>query len=293
MQQMAHALGRTEDERKYAQLFAKVREAFVKRYVAADGFIAGAPAAAPLPAAGNGAQKTAKPGDTQTGYVLALKMNLVPEALREASATRLAAKIRGNGSRLATGFLGTPYLLEVLVDTGHADLAYDILLNTNYPSWGYLVDHGATTMWERWNSDQMRSDPTMNSYNHYAYGSVADWIYRYAAGVDADSLDPGFHTVYLHPNFDRRVGNLAFAYESPYGEIRSKWSVKGKIATWTITIPANATGRLPLDEFESARMRVDGQKLSESSKVRLVARKSHDHVYELPAGTYTLRVRQN
>ncbi len=93
---------------------------------------------------------------------------------------------------LATGFLGTPYLLEELTKAGYAKLAYQLLLNTQYPSWGYMVDHGATTMWERWNGDQMRDDPSMNSYNHYAYGAVADWIYRYAAGIDATPIDAGF-----------------------------------------------------------------------------------------------------
>jgi alpha-L-rhamnosidase len=88
-------------------------------------------------------------------------------------------------------------------------LAYKLLLNTEYPSWGYLVGHGATTMWERWNGDQMKADPSMNSYNHYAYGAVADWIYRYAAGVDATPLDAGFHTVVLHPVFDARLGSIA------------------------------------------------------------------------------------
>jgi alpha-L-rhamnosidase len=117
--------------------------------------------------------------------VLALNMQLVPDSLREAAAKKLVAKIEANHGRLATGFLGTPYLLAVLVDTGHSDVAYRLLLNTEYPSWGYLVGHGATTMWERWNGDQMRGDPSMNSYNHYAYGAVADWIYRYAAGIDA------------------------------------------------------------------------------------------------------------
>ena len=112
-------------------------------------------------------------------------MNLVPDSLRAKAADRLVEKIKANNWRLGTGFLGTPYLLAVLADTGHEDVAYRLLLNTEYPSWGYLVDHGATTMWERWNGDQMRGDPSMNSYNHYAYGAVADWIYRYAAGVDA------------------------------------------------------------------------------------------------------------
>ena len=126
-------------------------------------------------------------GDTQTGYVLALYMRLVPESLRAAAANRLVQKLQENGWRLGTGFLGTPYLLAVLADTGHADVAYRLLLSTEYPSWGYLVTHGATTMWERWNGDKMRGDPSMNSYNHYAYGAVADWIYRYAAGIDADA----------------------------------------------------------------------------------------------------------
>jgi alpha-L-rhamnosidase len=109
-------------------------------------------------------------------------------------------------------------------------LAYKLLLNTQYPSWGYLVEHGATTMWERWNGDQMKDDPSMNSYNHYAYGAVADWIYRYAAGVDATPLDAGFHTVVLHPVFDARLGSVAFDYDSAYGPIHSDWTVKGTTA---------------------------------------------------------------
>jgi alpha-L-rhamnosidase len=98
-------------------------------------------------------------GDTQTGYVLALHMNLVPENLRAAVAQKLVDKIEANHGLLSTGFLGTPYLLEELTKSGHAKLAYKLLLNTAYPSWGYLVEHGATTMWERWNGDQMKDDP--------------------------------------------------------------------------------------------------------------------------------------
>jgi alpha-L-rhamnosidase len=88
----------------------------------------------------------------------------------------------------------------------------------------------------------MKSDPSMNSYNHYAYGAVADWIYRYAAGVDATPADPGFHTVVLHPHFDARLGAMDFTYPSSYGTIHSVWTTQGSKATWTITIPANATG---------------------------------------------------
>ena len=199
MREMAHALGRTADEARYAQLFEKIRAAFQKQFVHDDGFIVGADNSPSPFGQINNPEAKSKGGDTQTGYVLALHMNLLPDALRNAAAQKLVDKIAANRNLLATGFLGTPYLLEELTKTGHADLAYKLLLNTQYPSWGYLIEHGATTMWERWNGDQMKDDPSMNSYNHYAYGAVADWIYRYAAGVDATPLNAGFHTVALHP----------------------------------------------------------------------------------------------
>src|SRR5207253_2455333 len=163
--------------------------------------------------------------------------------------------------------LGTPYLLEALADTGHTDVAYRLLLSTEYPSWGYLVGHGATTMWERWNGDQMRSDPSMNSYNHYAYGAVADWIYRYAGGVDATPADAGFHTIHLHPNFDRRLGSLDLSYASPYGPIQSKWTVDGPSATWNVSIPPNAHGQLSLTPAEAAQFSLDDQPLAHDAQL--------------------------
>ena len=174
--EMAHALGRTADEERYTKLFEKIRAAFQKKFIHSDGFIPGADNTPSPFGQINNPNARASGGDTQTGYVLALHMHLVPEELRAAAAMHLVAKIQANHGKLATGFLGTPYLLEELTKAGYQDLAYKLLLNTEYPSWGYLVDHGATTMWERWNGDQMRGDPSMNSYNHYAYGAVADWI---------------------------------------------------------------------------------------------------------------------
>ena len=228
MRQMAHATGRTEDEEKYAQLFEKIRAAFQKEFVHDDGFVAGADNSPSQFGVINNPNAKSQGGDTQTGYVLALHMNLVPENLRAAAAKRLVDKIEANHDLLGTGFLGTPYLLEELTKAGYAKLAYTLLLNTQYPSWGYMVEHGATTMWERWNGDQMHERTGMNSYNHYAYGAVADWIYRYAAGVDATPLDAGFHTVVLHPVFDARLGQIAFDYDSAYGPIHSDWTVNGR-----------------------------------------------------------------
>ena len=285
MRQMAHATGRAEEEEHYAKLEAKIRSAFEKKFVEAGGYVPGADNG-PSPFGDiNNPDAKSKAGDTQTGYVLALHMNLLPENLRSAAAGRLVKKIEANHGLLNTGFVGTPYLLEELTKTGHQKLAYDVLLNTGMPSWGYVVDHGGTTTWERWNGDQMIGDPQMNSYNHYAYGAVADWIYRYAAGIDASPLDAGFHTVVLHPVFDARLSPLEFTYQSSYGLIKSGWTMKGTAAEWNVTLPANATGRLELKAAEAARWKLDGEPLSKSALVKKV-----EGGFELGAGAYRFEI---
>jgi alpha-L-rhamnosidase len=289
MEQMARATNRTRDAERYARLFEKIRAAFQKQYVHADGFVAGADNSPSPFGQINNPNAKSNGGATQTGYVLALHMNLLPEELRAASAQKLVDKIEANHGLLSTGFLGTPYLLEELTKTGHADLAYKLLLNTQYPSWGYLVEHGATTMWERWNGDQMKDDPSMNSYNHYAYGAVADWIYRFAAGVDATPLDAGFHTIVLHPVFDQRLGSVKFDYESAYGSIHSDWTFDGATAKWHVTIPGNTTGWLPLSAAEATKYKLQGSPLIGNSQVTL---KIHDGQsgFELPAGSYAFEI---
>jgi alpha-L-rhamnosidase len=131
----------------------------------------------------------------------------------------------------------------------------------------------------------MIADPGMNSFNHYAYGAVADWIYRYAAGIDATTNDPGFHTVVLHPVFDARLGHVAFDYASVYGPIHSDWTVKGATAEWHVTIPANASGRLELSADEAARYKLGGLPLAASKLV-----KSGEKGFEIPAGSYSFTV---
>ena len=279
---MAHG---KQDEEKYAELFEKIRAAFQKQFVHDDGFIAGADNTPSPFGVINNPNAKSHGGETQTGYVLALHMNLLPASLRNAAAKRLVDRIEANHWRLATGFLGTPYLLGALTDTGHGDVAYRLLLSTENPSWGYLVGHGATTMWERWNGDQMKDDPSMNSYNHYAYGAVADWIYRYAAGVDTSVVDAGFHTVLLHPVFDARLGSVDFRYPSSYGVIKSSWTVQGATAQWSVTIPANTMGRLDLAPAEILKCKIQGVPVIESKLVENV-----NSGIEIPAGSYTFTV---
>jgi alpha-L-rhamnosidase len=288
MKQMAQATGKTADEQKYGELFEKIKAAFNQAFVRPDGFVGGVPPP-PVFASGTAVKLSDKPVETQTGYVLALYMDLLPDSLRQTAAKRLIDRLEANHWRLGTGFLGTPYLLAALTDTGHPDVAYRLLLNTEYPSWGYLVDHGATTMWERWNGDQMRNDPSMNSYNHYAYGAVADWIYRYAAGVDATPSDPGFRTILLHPTFDRRLGSLDFSYESAYGTVHSSWVISANKAIWELTIPANATGSLALSGDRKEAFTLDGKSLAQNS--RLHSKESNgQEVYEVPSGSYRFEV---
>ncbi len=291
MQQMALATGRTAEAASYAAMHEKIKAAFEKAYVRPDGTVGAVdhyPSIPPPtihPEAGD--QSKDRFVETQTGYVLALHMDLVPSELREAAAKQLVDKIKENHWLLGTGFLGTPYLLEVLCDTGYSDVAYRLLLNEEYPSWGYLIDHGATTTWERWNGDQMRGDPSMNSYNHYAYGAVAEWIYRYGAGIDTTADDAGFHTVYLHPHFDSRLKHLSLDYDSSYGTIHSDWTVVGDQVTWHVIVPANARAVFKEDKTNADTYRVDGHSLADTGSVHKVAEKA----YELSAGTYTFTAR--
>jgi len=285
LRQMAHATARRDEEQHFADLESKIRAAFNKKYVHADGYIPGAENS-PSPFGDiNNPNAKATGGDTQTSYVLALHMNLLPEQMRSVAADRLVKKIEENHGLLNTGFVGTPYLLEELTKTGHTELAYDLLLSKSMPSWGYLIDHGATTTWERWNGDEMMGDPQMNSYNHYAYGAVADWIYRFAAGIDASPLDAGFHKVVLHPVFEARLSPLEFSYASSYGEIKSSWTVTGKTVEWQVTLPGNTSGRLELGEKDAAKYKVDGVRLSVSPLAKKV-----DGGFELAAGSYRFEV---
>ena len=290
MAEMAHALGRSEDEKKYRDKFEKIKAAFIKAYVHEDGSVtANESSVGSIPTPGDAGRELSK--ETQTGYVLALHMDLLPRQLRAKAADHLLKLLEANHWRLGTGFLGTPYLLASLAETGHSDVAYRLLLTTEFPSWGYLVDHGATTMWERWNGDEKKSDPSMNSYNHYAYGAVADWIYRYAAGVDTDTEVPGFQTIRLHPTFSAELKQLDLSYESPYGRIQSAWTVEGTSARWHLTIPANATGELSLSKRDAKAYSLDGHPLIQNKKVRARNTDNGVDVYQIPSGTHRFEVK--
>ncbi|MDQ0839925.1 alpha-L-rhamnosidase [Sphingomonas faeni] len=236
MADMAGATGRGLNAERYATLRRAIGQAFVSEYVAADGIV------------GNG---------SQTGQVLALHMGLVPTDLSAATARVLADDIRRRGMTLSTGFLGTPYILDVLADAGCMDVVTGLLLQTAYPSWGYMVAQGATSMWERWNGDI--GDVAMNSYNHYAFGAVVGFFYRRLAGIA--SVAPGFRRIAVRPLWLPEIGRVAASYESCIGRIAT--ATEGDATGLTqlsLTVPANAVAdvQLPARAWtESGRMLAD------------------------------------
>lgn len=179
---------------------------------------------------------------TQTEHALALYFHLTEDPKKTAKA--LADLVIANGCRLQTGFVGTPYLLHALSDNGYPQLAYSLLLQEAYPSWLFSVNNGATTVWEHWDGvkeDGSFTECRMNSYNHYAYGAVADWIYQTAAGIRVDESCPGFEHIILAPIADPRLHNLFVSFNSRHGLICSEWWYQGEELNYRFTLPCQAT----------------------------------------------------
>jgi alpha-L-rhamnosidase len=232
----AAALGKTEDARLYRTQFEQIRAAFQREFVTATGRLA---------------------SNTQTAYVLALDFGLLPEELRAEAARRLAADVRAM-RHLTTGFLGTPALTRTLSENGYLDLAYSLLLNDKYPSWLYPVRQGATTIWERWDGqkpDGSFQDKGMNSFNHYAYGAVGDWMYRVVAGLNDDPEQPGYKHIIVRPQPGGGFTHSRAVLETPYGQAMSGWAMAGGRLEVTARVPANtrATVYLPGARLELVR----------------------------------------
>ncbi|MGX1095696.1 alpha-L-rhamnosidase [Streptomyces albogriseolus] len=233
---MAHELGR--DPAPHENLYGRIRDAFQRAYIDAAGRVK---------------------GDTQTAYVLALSMGLVPDELKDAAAARLVALIEARDWHLSTGFLGTPRLLPVLTDTGHTDIAYRLLTQRTFPSWGYQIDHGATTMWERWDSlrpDGTFQDPGMNSFNHYAYGSVGEWMYAHIAGIAPGR--PGYREVVVRPRPGGGINEARAQLTSVRGPISTRWKHRHGRFELTCSLPANTTAQVWIPASATDRVQHTG-----------------------------------
>jgi alpha-L-rhamnosidase len=234
---MAKASGR--DAAKYESMVAEAKEYIGQNFLGADGLF-----------------KTEILNTMQTPALFALKLGLVDGEGKAAMIERLKANFAEHDGCLQTGFLGTSILMQTLTENGMADVAYELLFQRKNPSWLYSVDNGATTIWERWNSYTLENGmgpKGMNSFNHYAYGCVCEWIWETVAGIAADPLQPGFKHIIMKPIPDKRLGHVDAVYKSAAGEIKSSWKYEGDTCVWNFTIPEGATASVTLPGEDEAK----------------------------------------
>jgi alpha-L-rhamnosidase len=266
MQRIARVLGKESDTQRFADLFARIKTAFLKEFVSERGRVG---------------------EDTQTAYVLALHFDLLPEQLRPLAAERLARDVRSR-KHLTTGFLGTPYICHVLSRYGYLDEAYLLLNREEYPSWLYPVKQGATTIWERWDGqkpDGSFQDKGMNSFNHYAYGAVGDWMYEVVAGIDVDPAVPGYKHIVIRPQPGGGLTSAKASHNSMYGRVSSEWQLKNNQFSLTVEIPANTKGTIRLPKAVLADVSEGGSSLG--SNRELAARQDNNNVtVEVGSGRY-------
>jgi alpha-L-rhamnosidase len=301
MTQIAHILGKTQDEAKYRQLFEDVKQAFADHYLAGSelsvvavkpSIMAKAIAAADALSRGN--LKTVDYGQissevfntnlftpTQTAYILALHFDLLEDDLRPIAVAELVADIERRGMHLSTGFVGAPYLPHVLSENGRLDIAYALLNQKSWPSWLYAVTQGATTIWERWDGwteDNGFQDPAMNSFNHYAYGSIGAWLYNTVAGIEIDPTQPGYKHIIVRPQPGGELTSACGKLKTLYGELVSEWTIENQVFSLTVVVPPNTTATLYLP--------VDGK-----STITLNGETTADVVHEVTAGRYQFIVK--
>jgi alpha-L-rhamnosidase len=285
MAEMATALNRPLEAALYRARRAKTQAAFSKAFLKPDGTLSVA---------------------TQSAYVLALAVGLIPEKQIPAAAAALADRIAQNDHRMATGFLGTRSLLPALTAGGHHDLAVRLFQSRKFPSWGYEVTNGATSVWERWDSYTKEhgfngaggnQNAAMNSFSHYAFGAVMEWAYRVLAGIDTDG--PGYRRIVIRPrppapgsNPDQTpISWVKAHYDSINGRIASAWKLDGGRFTLDVTIPANTSASVYLPAATADRTTENGAPLAQAQGVRAVAAAGADLKITVGAGTYRFEVR--
>ena len=264
----AEVMGFKEDATFYRMLLSKIKEAFMDEYVTPNGSLV---------------------SGTQTAYVLALNFDMLPKELREQASARLVNNIKSYGNHLTTGFLGTPYLCHVLTRFGYSDIAYQLLLQETYPSWLYPVKMGATTIWERW--DGVKLDSTfqtseMNSFNHYAYGAIGDWMYRTMAGLDTYEDGVGYKHIKIKPYINEAFKSVSASLNTYYGKISSQWEIDGDKLTMNVEIPVNTTGTVFIPVTKIEGILEGGKALSGVKEIHIVGSESGYVILEMGSGRY-------
>jgi len=263
----AKVLEMTEDAAFYSKLLERIKEAFMREYVTPNGRLV---------------------SGTQTAYVLALNFDMLPETLRKQAADRLVANIKSYG-HLTTGFLGTPYLCHVLSRFGHTELAFELLLRKQYPSWLYPVTMGATTIWERWDGqkpDGTFQNPRMNSFNHYAYGAIGDWMYRVMAGLDTREEAPGYKHSIIRPHIGGGFTHVSASLDTYYGKLSSEWRIEDGKLTLDVEIPANTTATVYIPADDQDSILEGGRPMTQVKEIKIAGREDGFMVVKLGSGSY-------
>lgn len=262
----AEVLGKKEDISQYRAQQQKVKDAYIQEYLTPSGRLI---------------------SSSQTAYVLALHFDLLPEDKRAQAAARLVENIKSYNNHLTTGFLGTPYLCHVLTRFGYTDVAYTLLMQESYPSWLYPVKMGATTIWERWDGqkpDSTFQTPGMNSFNHYAYGAIGDWMYRTVAGIQEAA--PGYKKITIKPHAGGGLTNAAASLQTYYGKVSSGWKLNNGALEMEVTVPPNTTAVVYVPAKSADGVKENGQPLSAFKGGKVGNLKEGYVPVEVGSGTY-------
>lgn len=264
----AKVLNKQDDVQTYSALLQQIKDAFIKEYTTPNGRLV---------------------SNTQTAYVLALNFDMFPENLRAQAAQRLADNIKSYGNHLTTGFLGTPYLCHVLTRFGFDDVAYKLLLQDTYPSWLYPVKMGATTIWERW--DGQKPDSTfqsvgMNSFNHYAYGAIGDWMYRKMVGLDTYEDGVGYRHIKIQPHIGGGFTNASATLKTYYGETGNSWKIENGQLTMDVEIPANTIATVYVPASNADAVKESGKALA-AANIKVTGTENGYVIMEMGSGKYS------
>ena len=235
---------------------------------------------------------------TQTAYTLALNFDMLPASLRQQAADRLVDNIKSYGNHLTTGFLGTPYLCHVLTRFGYTDIAYKLLLQDTYPSWLYPVKMGATTIWERWDGQKPDSSfqtPGMNSFNHYSYGAIGDWMYRQMVGIDTYTDGVGYQHSSIKPHIGGGFTHAAASLQTYYGLLSNEWTITGDSIVMETVIPSNTRSTIFIPSSDSSTITVteSGKPLSIAKTIFTDENAASYVKLELGSGHYRFTVLQS
>ncbi|GAA5522118.1 glycoside hydrolase family 78 protein [Aliifodinibius salicampi] len=261
----AEILGNNEDAKEYANLLEQVKKAFQREYITASGRVM---------------------SNTQTAYLLALKFGLLPDSLEQDAVGHLVEDINERG-HLTTGFLGTPHLNPILSEYGHDKEAYKLLNRKEYPSWLYPVTIDATTIWERWDGikpDSSFQNPGMNSFNHYAYGAIGEWLHKNVAGIKAEA--PGYKKITIAPQIGGNLTHARSLLNTMYGRVESDWTIDGDQFFHTVTIPANTRATVTFLNTTPDSITEGGKDLTDTEGIHGIEKKGDNVEVKIGSGTY-------